>query len=223
MRYENFLVEVDKREKEMAVKYKNVPVEQIPLEDLWVFMSKGNLKLSKKIKIFNLPAIQSCPNSSQCAKFCYARKAERQYPAVRAARGRNFRLAKEAPELLKKQILSKLESGDIVRIHESGDMFSQAYLDMWFEIAKERPDVRFYTYTKTEHIWDFGKIKSLPNFNVVSSFVGGKVNFGPEQEINIRAGETGAFVCPCKPGNKVVCGETCTACQTRSDVLFVQH
>ena len=223
MRYEKFLVEVDKREKEMAAKYKNVPVENIPLEDLWVFMSKGNLKLSKKIKIFNLPAIKTCPNSSQCAKFCYARKAERQYPAVRFARERNLRLAKEAPESLKKQILSKLESGDIVRIHESGDVFSQAYLDMWFEIVKERPDVRFYTYTKTMDIWDWGKIKSLPNFNVVNSLPGGLINFGPEQEIKIRAEQTGAFVCPCAPGNKVVCGETCTACQTNPSVLFVKH
>jgi hypothetical protein len=218
-----YLSELSPAEKAIAAKYKGVDVKDIPLEDLWMTMSKGNLKLSKKIKIFNLPAGRSCPAMDKCYKNCYAKKAERQYPAVRASRERNFRLAKENTQMLKGMILKDLKDGDVVRIHESGDMFNQAYIDMWADIAKERPNVMFYTYTKTEHLFDFSKLKSLPNFNVVSSLIAGKVNFGPEEEIQVRAKELGLPICPCKKGNKVICGEDCKICQTQSQVLFIQH
>jgi len=213
----------EKFAKEQAKKYKGIPQDQIPIEDLWISMMKGNTKLAKNIKTFNLPAILSCPNSKDCAKDCYAKKAERLRPVVRASRSRNFRMAKENTQMLKKRILQHLEKGDVVRIHESGDMFSQEYLDMWYEIAKERPDVMFYTYTKTEHIWDWSKIKALPNFNLVSSFVGGKINFGPEEEIKIRAQEFGVPICPCRKGNKIKCGIDCRLCWTEPQVLFVKH
>jgi hypothetical protein len=208
---------------EMAKKYRGVPIADIPIEDLWSTMSQGNAKLSKKIKIFNLPAGKSCPDASICYKNCYAKKAEGIYPGVRAARERNFRMAKENSDLLKKQILAKLVDGDIVRIHESGDMFSQEYLDMWTEIVKARPNTIFYAYSKTLGRWDWSKIKSLPNFNVVGSIIGGLRNFGPEEEVKLRAQELNIPLCPCKKGNKVVCGVDCTICQTEPEVLFIQH
>ncbi|HRR48617.1 MAG TPA: hypothetical protein P5293_01365 [Bacteroidales bacterium] len=226
MRLYRYIKEVtagEKYSKEMAAKYRGVPIEQIPTEDLWVAMMRGNTKLAKNIKTFNLPAGGSCPNMKECYKDCYAKKAEKMRPVVRISRERNFRLAKENTQLLKKRILQHLEKGDVVRIHESGDFFSQEYLDMWYEIAKERPDVMFYTYSKTEHLWDWSKIKRLPNFNLVSSIVGGKINFGPEEEIKIRAQELGVPICPCRKGNKVKCGIDCKICWTEPYVLFIKH
>lgn len=38
--------------------------------------------------------------------------------------------------------------GQAVRIHDSGDFFSDAYLNAWIKIAREHPDVLFYAYTK---------------------------------------------------------------------------
>lgn len=196
----------------------------------WLFnpdvaMVQGNLKLSKKIKTFNLPAGLSCPNMKDCYKDCYAKKAERRFPKVHASRMKNFMLAKTALPALKSVILLHLKKGDIVRIHESGDFFSQEYIDMWCDICKERPDVMFYTYTKTEHLFNWSKIKKQPNFNLVSSIIGGKRNFGPEQEITIRAKELGAYICPCRPHNHVRCGIDCNVCMTPGNnlVLFVQH
>jgi hypothetical protein len=225
MKLQQYIREVsagEKYSKEMAKKYRGVPMEEIPIEDLWIAMQRGNLKLADNIKTFNLPAGGSCPNMAECYKKCYAKKAQRR-PTVRISRERNFRLAKENTGLLKKRILQHLERGDVVRIHESGDFFSQEYLDMWCEIAKERPDVMFYTYSKTEHLWDWSEIKRLPNFNLVSSIIAGKVNFGPEKEIKIRAQELGVPICPCRPGNKVRCGIDCTLCWTQPQVLFVEH
>jgi hypothetical protein len=222
-----YLTEITKAEKSIRDKYRGTAMEDIPLEDLWVSMDKGNKKLAKNITTFNLPAIKSCPNSKDCAKFCYAKKAERIYPSARISRERNFRLAKENLQLLKAKILKNLRKGDIVRIHESGDFFSQEYLDMWYEVMKERQDVMFYAYTKTEAMWDFSKVKALENFSLVPSIIAGKINFGPEHEINIRAEELGLPVCPCKKGNDVKCGIDCKMCMDKNigpnGVLFVQH
>ena len=223
MRLLRLINELTAAEKAIRDKYKGVNVKDIPIEDVWMSMSKGNLKLAKHVKIFDLPAVQSCPNAKDCAKQCYARKAEKIYPGVLPARMRNFRLAKEAPEVLKNQILKELKPGDVVRLHSSGDMYSQSYVDMWTEIAKARPNTIFYTYTKTEGMFDFSRLKALPNFNIVSSLVNGKINFGPEEEIKITAKETGFPICPCKKGNKVVCGLDCVLCQSEPNVLFIKH
>jgi hypothetical protein len=39
----------------------------------------------------------------------------------------------------------------IVRIHVSGDFYSEAYFLAWIDVAKQRPDVKFYAYTKSLH------------------------------------------------------------------------
>jgi len=38
--------------------------------------------------------------------------------------------------------------GAAVRIHDSGDFYSEAYLYLWFAIAADNPEVLFYAYTK---------------------------------------------------------------------------
>ena len=38
--------------------------------------------------------------------------------------------------------------GAAVRIHDSGDFYSQQYLHQWFAIATNNPEVLFYAYTK---------------------------------------------------------------------------
>lgn len=38
--------------------------------------------------------------------------------------------------------------GAAVRIHDSGDFYSESYLYLWFAIAADNPEVLFYAYTK---------------------------------------------------------------------------
>ena len=40
-----------------------------------------------------------------------------------------------------------------VRIHQSGDFFSQAYFDSWVLVAQAYPDKKFYGYTKALNFW----------------------------------------------------------------------
>lgn len=66
------------------------------------------------------------------------------------------------------------EGGAAVRVHDSGDFYSDEYLDAWVEIAKEIPDVLFYAYTK-----EVPRVKARartedfpPNFRIILSLGG---------------------------------------------------
>ncbi len=64
--------------------------------------------------------------------------------------------------------------GGWIRIHDSGDFFSDEYLLAWLDICRTRPDTNFYAYTK-----EVSRFRSLvepdppPNFLWVYSY-GGK-------------------------------------------------
>lgn len=56
------------------------------------------------------------------------------------------------------------DGGQAVRIHDSGDFFSQDYLDDWLEIARLVPDVLFYAYTKQVQLTKDNERTFPPNF-----------------------------------------------------------
>jgi hypothetical protein len=57
----------------------------------------------------------------------------------------------------------------LVRIHASGDFFSQTYFDAWLEVAKLNPQLIFYAYTKTLKFW-VARLGSIPaNMRLVAS------------------------------------------------------
>lgn len=140
--------------------------------------STGNTKLKKLDTIsFNLPAFRSadgfavCPKAGACATLCYARQGHYIMPHVAATREFNLAIARkdlnEFGQLLKID-LGKIKN-KIIRVHDSGDFFSQEYLDTWFAAAKEFKKKKFYAYTKSLHL-DFSK--KPKNFQIIQS-VGG--------------------------------------------------
>jgi len=188
-------------------------------------MSSGNKKIAKNVKIFNLPAIDSCPNHSLCGKSCYAKRSEKRFPKVRNARMRNFSLAKWHRRLLKKIILRDLQAGDIVRVHESGDFFNEPYINMWYEIALERGDCKFYAYTKNQN-FPFESFRYLMNFNVINSILpDGSMNFGKENVVRDKAILFNADICPCRKGqaDQKICMSLCKTCLSAQRVVFVAH
>lgn len=133
---------------------------------------EGNAKLGKRIHTFSLPAGWSCPGALSClAKAdkttgkltdgaqqqfrCFAASAEAMYTAVRESRWSNFEALKgKTREQMAALILESLpQKAQIVRIHVSGDFFNAAYFLAWCDVAKARPSVRFYAYTKSIPIW----------------------------------------------------------------------
>jgi hypothetical protein len=64
------------------------------------------------------------------------------------------------------------EDAKIIRIHVSGDFFSQAYFDAWVSVAVAEPYKIFYAYTKSLPYWE-KRIGKLPaNFRLTASFGG---------------------------------------------------
>lgn len=135
--------------------------------NLTITTSDRNLKLvpNDKIKfiIWNLPAGSTCPYASDdCIKFCYAKKAERMYKAVRECRTNNYyasrdndfvlNMLRHIDSIMKKRTYKNAKLV-IFRVHESGDFYSQQYFDKWLTIATVAgmayKNLIFIAYTKS--------------------------------------------------------------------------
>jgi hypothetical protein len=129
----------------------------------------GNMKLPTTTAIFNLPPGMTCPGRTAfCEKVCYAAKASKMYPSARAHRSDAMEATKDL-NVFEDAMLKELAANKkvtTVRIHESGDFYSQAYFDAWCRIAKARPDLNFYAYTKT---WFLNVLFKPENFTVFYS------------------------------------------------------
>tara|TARA_R110002074_G_scaffold140865_2_gene287135 strand:- start:2587 stop:3177 length:591 start_codon:yes stop_codon:yes gene_type:complete len=131
---------------------------------------------------WNLPTGHTCPFAKEClvkvdresGKFdnksdqykCYAASAER-FPAVRNHRWTNFDAVRRGERI---ELPKKAEA---VRIHMSGDFFSQAYFDQWLEICEENSSVEFWAYTKSLNYW-VNRLGSIPENLVLTASYGGK-------------------------------------------------
>ena len=189
-------------------------------------MSRGNMKIAKNTLIFNLPPVKTCPNNASCKATCYAVPSYRLRYGVRRKYDSNYKLAKENIEELAGLIVRQLEVEDceIVRLHSSGDFFSQAYVDMWTAIAEAFPKIRFYTYTKADKILDFSNIDALKNFNLIRSMIDGHLNYGSEEYLaRMKKKYPKAYICPATRGKDVHCGKECKYCVTGNMPLFKLH
>jgi len=189
-------------------------------------LSQGNGKLSQKIGIFSLPPGSTCPNGAIC-RGCYAAKFYNLRPSCRISWEANRVLASLYPDVLRALIARQIKTQRIhyVRIHGSGDFFSQDYVYDWKILAERFPSVNFWFYTKfqdgrTDNLTD------LPNVNRVESILPcGTFNYGDHQTVVKLAKKYHAPICPAttKKGKGIVCGKHCKACMHNQYVLFHQH
>lgn len=195
-------------------------------------LTNSNVKV--KAHLFSLAPIQACLNCESCASTCYATKAYKQYPSAKALWDYNTKLAKnnlfKLYDRLDKEIntISKSRSTNkTIRIHQSGDFVSQAYINMWYDLANKYPNVTFYGYTKVNNILDTNKLNTLPNVNIIDSMLKGKIrNYGTISYVNRLVAKYDSFICPATYGaNKddIKCGINCDYCFTQNNVVFVQH
>lgn len=187
--------------------------------DYVITVGKGNAKLSKSIAIFSLPAGEEYTCQNTC-KGCYAIKAQVMYPTVLPCRVNNWNASKCADFVQVMVNLIKKHNFKVVRIHESGDFYSIEYVNKWNEIAQLLPNVRFYAYTKRDFV-----VFTASNVNIVNSLLpNGKVNFGDMEYVKAMSKAFNIPVCPVTlKVKKAKCGDTCTQCQHKSNMLFVIH
>lgn len=156
---------------------------------------KGNAKLSKDIYTFSLPAGHSCPYAFECKASadrstgkikdgkdqvfrCFAASQEALYTNTRTARWHNYDLLRELKTVDKMSTLivdSLPAKANMIRVHVSGDFFSQVYFDAWMAVAKIFPKKKFYAYTKSLPYWLERRDTIPKNFNLTSS-KGGKTD-----------------------------------------------
>jgi hypothetical protein len=87
-----------------------------------------------------------------CAQFCYARNGTYLFRNVKAAHARNLKLTLDDLPGFEEQMVAELQAkkfrGKYVRVHDSGDFYSDEYTQAWLRISARVPDVTFYAYTK---------------------------------------------------------------------------
>ena len=131
-----------------------------------VYFARNNKKLvpnkNTKFLIWSLPAIETCPFACEaCIYWCYAVKSEKAYPDALPCRQRNYKASQKSDFVeiattyirnAAKQRGYKDAKRIVVRIHESGDFYSQEYYNKWIEIAENCADIKnvvFMAYTKS--------------------------------------------------------------------------
>lgn len=129
-------------------------------------------KMDRYTLNFGMTAKLSCPMADTCLDLCYADKGTFAFPVVKAAYLHRFNVSKQ--DNFSELILTELKRSrkvEQVRIHDSGDFYSDQYLGKWLKIIQNRPDLHFYAYTKC--VKRLKSIQLPKNFTVIYS-LGGK-------------------------------------------------
>ena len=184
-------------------------------------LARGNAKLSDSVLIWSLPAHDTCP--TKC-KGCYAWITQRRFPNVGKARAKRFEISLTDYFVNAITAEIKFRHPRFVRVHESGDFYSQEYIEKWATIAKNCPDVIFFAYTKAMDILDFSPLKALDNFVVHNSILpDGRHNFDKREVLEKYNG----FICPLSKDRNQKCGEECVWCMLKENegtpILFERH
>ena len=165
--------------------------------------TEGNAKLLKtsggkyRVVGFGLPAdvnfiangvkMNTCPGAKACRSVCYAKQGTYRFKNVIKARYHNLILSQNDnfADLIIADLASlvvktprKRKPYNVVRLHDAGDFYSQAYLDAWCKVAAAYPAVIFYAYTKSVHL----DLSGAPSNLRITQSLGGKhdklVNLG---------------------------------------------
>ena len=190
-------------------------------------LSRGNAKIYRAL-IWNLPNGITCPGATElCKKVCYAKDSAVLYKDVSPYRLNNFKVAKRSD--FADLMIDKLNRARInkVRIHESGDFFSQAYLNKWVKVIKSCPEKRFWAYTKS-HQLDFSEALTLKNLSLRYS-VDVTTKKYPKQDIArayMSEYSCKVLVCPSSEvkGHAIRCMKDCSVCLEKGvPVIFRPH
>ena len=215
---DSFKTDLSKETKTRCIEYNSLFVGQ-PLV-------MGNKKIEKNTGIFSIFNRITCLNCKDCVCSCYANK-DLRYPTVYDRRLLYTNMAytntSYLESLLNKQIAKASKKGmEFVRIHESGDFFSQAYVDMWTRVLKNNPSVKGYFYTKVDNVFNFQDLCKYANM-VHSILPDGSINYGSKEYVIEKAKKYGFPICPFNAkDDKTKCGN-CTICMYSKHVLFYQH
>ena len=153
-----------------------------------MMLTNNNTKLKKSSKLnnamiyaFDIPAYKTktgkitCPFADKCVKYCYAQKGAYTWSPAQNKHNENYNTTKQDNfiDIIQDEINRKRKITH-VRVHSSGDYYSPKYLNKWVTIARNNPEIIFYSYTKSIPL--VNKI-DLPNNYIMIFSEGSKVDF----------------------------------------------
>jgi hypothetical protein len=167
-------------------------IEEIIGEHGKLSFGQGNSKVSNAIATFSIPAGHTCPFALLCLSKsekdtgkikdgdhtmfrCFAASDEGRYPSARKARWNNFNLLRKCRTMEETANLIQIslpKYATLVRLHVSGDFYSEDYFLAWLNVAINNPQIIFYGYTKALPIWVKYKKFIPPNFRLTASIGG---------------------------------------------------
>jgi hypothetical protein len=192
-----------------------------------VYLSNGNRRMN--IPTFSLLSEHTCPNATElCKKYCYAKKAERAYANAYMSRMTNTFDSLKATFVNSVSVEIKSKSPKYIRIHESGDFYSQEYLDKWFIICRKFPSVKFLAYSQMYNLNWKVKPKNMviywtiwPDSKVIP--IGLKAYVVDNGRNKIPKYPNKILGHKCKKGTNLTC-DTCLWCfEGKGDVIFKIH
>ena len=129
------------------------------------------------VLVWNLPAVGTCPGASDwCLGCCYnADPRTEVFPVDRWKKNWGWYISNSSA--LRSRILSQLAAAAqpcAVRIHSSGDFFSNDYIRFWIDIIRHARDTRFWGYTRSWRIDDLRpaleELRTEPNMQLFASW-----------------------------------------------------
>ena len=145
-------------------------------------LKKTSKELGLRVFNFGITAYKTskgkltCPFADKCIKFCYAQKGAYIWSNVAKVFEQRYELTKQDNfiDIMKSEIIKKRV--DFLRVHDSGDFYSNKYFLKWMQIANELPNVKFYAYTNSISIVK-NNSNSIPNnFDFIFSDSGKQTN-----------------------------------------------
>jgi hypothetical protein len=131
----------------------------------------GNTKLGSLVHQWSIPSglRHICVGASEiCLMLCYAMQHHYRRDGVKDAMARNYKvsLRKDFVAIMLGWVRSLFAR--VVRVHASGEFYSEEYVRKWIEIVKRTPQVTYYAYTRSwadpEVYPALKELARLPNF-----------------------------------------------------------
>ncbi len=164
-----------------------------------------------KLYTFSLLSGHNCPGAKDCKSMavigndgkakiqdgpdtlfrCFSASNEVLFPSVYQARLKNAEIVKLASVSIPLAVQSLSQNipknAKIIRLHVGGDFATRNYFEVWMEVIRRFPKIKFYAYTKSLFCWVpyIHRGYKLPeNLSLTASY-GGKYDYYIE-EYNLR-------------------------------------
>ncbi|WP_336160047.1 GP88 family protein [Amycolatopsis sp. VC5-11] len=139
--------------------------------------------------------VTTCPAAGVCASMCYATQGTFRFSNVLSRHQDNLRFVLEDlagwEDAMTTELRSARYTNKWVRVHDSGDFFSDDYTEAWLRVMRASPGTGFYAYTK-----EVRRFKRLVEPNPPANFLWCYSLGGKEDQLIDRARDRMADVFP---------------------------